>query len=180
MGNQFFSEELSPFLIFMKQWLTVRMKIKQILIICLILTNQVLFSQKIISHFRLYSSADGLPSNQLSCLTQDSYGYLWVGTLQGISRFNGTTFQNFNNEQSNFPAKCCTHLLQVNDSILFIGTSSGIVVYNLKINRFTNPRNQQERMLPQIAQIFPDLIFLSALIHEIRKRKFYTMRKGFY
>lgn len=42
-----------------------------------------------------YDTTDGLPSNALSCLAQDDYGYLWIGTWNGLSRFDGYEFCNY-------------------------------------------------------------------------------------
>ncbi len=36
--------------------------------------------------------ADGLPSAQVRAITQSRDGYLWLGTLEGLARFDGTTF----------------------------------------------------------------------------------------
>jgi ligand-binding sensor domain-containing protein len=109
-----------------------------ITIVLIVIGHGTLYAQFITDNYRLYTTADGLPSNQVSCLTLDSYGYLWVGTMQGVSRFNGTTFQNFIESKNSFPSPFCNLITQVNDSIMLIGTASGLVVFNLKLNRFQN------------------------------------------
>ncbi len=45
--------------------------------------------------FHPYTSKDGLVSNQVTALFQDSRGYLWIGTQEGLSVFDGTLFMNF-------------------------------------------------------------------------------------
>ena len=42
-----------------------------------------------------YDTTDGLCSNALSCFAQDDYGYLWIGTWNGLSRFDGYEFLNY-------------------------------------------------------------------------------------
>ena len=42
-----------------------------------------------------YSTEDGLPSNAIANLTSDDYGYLWISTWNGISRFDGYHFYNY-------------------------------------------------------------------------------------
>ena len=42
--------------------------------------------------YKLYTPHDGLPQSQIQCLFQDSRGYIWVGTYQGLARFNGVNF----------------------------------------------------------------------------------------
>jgi len=41
---------------------------------------------------RRYTSADGLPNDTLNSVRLDPQGYLWVGTQNGASRFNGRRF----------------------------------------------------------------------------------------
>jgi len=42
-----------------------------------------------------YSTDDGLPSNAVAGLYTDDYGYLWLATWNGISRFDGYHFYNY-------------------------------------------------------------------------------------
>lgn len=38
---------------------------------------------------RSYTARDGLASNAVRCMTEDSFGYLWIGTTDGVSIFDG-------------------------------------------------------------------------------------------
>ena len=42
-----------------------------------------------------YSTDDGLTSNAISSLTHDDYGYVWIATWNGVSRFDGYNFYNY-------------------------------------------------------------------------------------
>lgn len=48
--------------------------------------------QATLSH---YSTDDGLASNAISYLTHDDYGYVWISTWNGVSRFDGYNFYNY-------------------------------------------------------------------------------------
>jgi ligand-binding sensor domain-containing protein len=48
--------------------------------------------------FISYSNQDGLPQSQVTSITQDDKGYLWVGTLGGLAKFNGKRFTSFTQE----------------------------------------------------------------------------------
>ena len=39
--------------------------------------------------FQTYSTEDGLPQTQVKVFCEDDDGYLWVGTLGGLAKFNG-------------------------------------------------------------------------------------------
>ncbi len=45
--------------------------------------------------FHTYTTKDGLPSNEIHVLYQDSRGYLWIGTAEGLSVYDGNTFTNY-------------------------------------------------------------------------------------
>ncbi|WP_167615921.1 hybrid sensor histidine kinase/response regulator transcription factor [Maribellus sediminis] len=45
--------------------------------------------------FDIFTQENGLPNNQIQSLFQDSKGWMWIGTSQGLSRFNGYDFVNF-------------------------------------------------------------------------------------
>jgi len=45
--------------------------------------------------FDIFTQEDGLPNNLVQCIYQDSKGWIWIGTSQGLSRFDGYTFVNF-------------------------------------------------------------------------------------
>ena len=42
-----------------------------------------------------YSTEDGMPSNTVAALRTDDYGFLWMATWNGISRFDGYHFYNY-------------------------------------------------------------------------------------
>lgn len=44
---------------------------------------------------RQFSVDDGLPSNETYHIVQDSIGYLWIATANGVSRYDGYRFKNF-------------------------------------------------------------------------------------
>ncbi|MCC6723050.1 MAG: histidine kinase [Saprospiraceae bacterium] len=46
-------------------------------------------------YFKNYQVRDGLPSNQVYFIHQDSKGYVWLCTDLGVSRFDGARFTNF-------------------------------------------------------------------------------------
>lgn len=48
--------------------------------------------QATVSHF---STDNGLPSNAISQIVQDNYGYIWLATWNGLSRFDGFNFFNY-------------------------------------------------------------------------------------
>lgn len=54
--------------------------------------SQAQHLQASLSH---YSTDNGLASNAIAYMTQDDYGFLWIATWNGLSRFDGYHFYNY-------------------------------------------------------------------------------------
>jgi ligand-binding sensor domain-containing protein/two-component sensor histidine kinase len=61
--------------------------------LCFLLCVANLFAQE--PYFRHYGVEDGLPSSETYDLLQDTYGYIWITSDRGVSRYDSYTFRNF-------------------------------------------------------------------------------------
>lgn len=78
---------------------------------------------------RLWRIEDGLPQNRIRAICQTTDGYLWIGTGEGLARFDGIRFTIF--DQSNVPALHDDGILALRvarDGTLWIGTEGGGLV----------------------------------------------------
>ena len=50
--------------------------------------------------FRNYDSNMGLPQNFVYCVTQGADGFLWIGTGEGLVKYDGIRFQTFSTRDS--------------------------------------------------------------------------------
>ncbi len=88
--------------------------------------------------FNNYTISNGLSQSFVTTIIQDQNNSLWIGTQDGLNRFDGKTFEVFNQdetpglESSNF--QCST---RTPDGRLWFGTASGLIVYNPNTERFT-------------------------------------------
>lgn len=86
----------------------------------------------ILKHYihKIYSSEDGLPHNSARALVQTPDGYLWIGTQDGLVRFDGANFLVFDKDNTSaFKHNDITALIETHDSTLWIGTYNGLVSY---------------------------------------------------
>jgi ligand-binding sensor domain-containing protein/two-component sensor histidine kinase len=74
---------------------------------------------------RHYDVADGLGSSLVTCLFQDTKGYLWIGTWQGVSRFDGYQFVSYGT-QDGLPLPVVGGIAQDAQGHLWFATNAGI------------------------------------------------------
>lgn len=90
--------------------------------------------QQSVLNFTNYSSEDGL--SQLSCyaLAQDANGFIWVGTQDGLNRYDGRQFKVYSQQHEsakNLPSNAILALyFDPAHQLLWTGTSRGLCVYN--------------------------------------------------
>lgn len=73
---------------------------------------------------------DGLPQNAGQAILQTSDGYLWIGTQEGLARFDGQQFQIFDSRNTpGFINHFVNTLHESRDSTLWIGTNGGVYAY---------------------------------------------------
>jgi ligand-binding sensor domain-containing protein/signal transduction histidine kinase len=75
---------------------------------------------------RVWQTDEGLPNNRVSALAQTADGFLWVGTFEGLARFDGIEFTTYNNANTpqlrNAPI---TSLCPAADGSIWVGTRTG-------------------------------------------------------
>ncbi len=90
--------------------------------------------------FEIYTTADGLSSRDIDCLYQDHFGFLWVGTLDGLNRYDGYTFKVFQpqtEDSTSISYRAITSILEDKNNTLWIGTDNGLNRYNREKGNFT-------------------------------------------
>ncbi len=79
-----------------------------------------------------FTEINGLPRNITNCLEQDKYGYLWIGTGNGIVRYDGKNF----NTYSELIGAGVNFLLYDTRGILWVTSNKGLYRYNRLTNYF--------------------------------------------
>ena len=95
-------------------------------ILLLLATQTGLGSPNFVTRF--WRRENGLPENKVSAVLQSQDGYLWVGTYNGLARFDGARFVNF--DSGNTPEMAdsvVTSLFEDKEGTLWIGHETGEV-----------------------------------------------------
>jgi diguanylate cyclase (GGDEF)-like protein len=75
--------------------------------------------------FRVYGHQEGLVNLNIGSLLQDRAGLLWVGTQNGVFRYDGRNFKRFGREHG-LPGSIITALLESGNGTLWVGTRNGL------------------------------------------------------
>ncbi len=78
-----------------------------------------------------YSVKDGLPSKEVHSIFQDSKGYIWFSTSEGIARYNANTFKTFTISDG-LPDNTVFEVMEDKKGRLWFRTYSGSIGYILK------------------------------------------------
>src|SRR4051812_11249054 len=75
---------------------------------------------------RSWKAEDGLPQNSVTSILQTRDGYLWLGTFNGLTRFDGVQFTVQVPENTpGLPSNRILALFEDHDGALVIGTEAG-------------------------------------------------------
>lgn len=88
--------------------------------------------------FHSVSAKVRLSQNQVTAITQDSIGYVWLGTPQGLDRFDGYEVRSYYDSSADDSLSHSSIWKLATDSIgrLWVGTDSGLNLYDRKTDSF--------------------------------------------
>ncbi len=91
--------------------------------------------------FQQLTIKDGLSQSTTKGIIQDKYGFIWIGTQDGLNRFDGSNFKVFKNvpkESTSLSDNFVQSLYKDHDEQIWIGTELGLDKYDYDTESFTN------------------------------------------
>jgi signal transduction histidine kinase/ligand-binding sensor domain-containing protein/DNA-binding response OmpR family regulator len=92
-------------------------------------------------YFRTISVDEGLSQGTIFTVTQDSLGFIWAGTQNGLNRYDGKSFKVYRPVKGNansIQSITIRSLFVDKEGLLWIGGDNGLCVYNHKKETFKN------------------------------------------
>jgi ligand-binding sensor domain-containing protein/anti-sigma regulatory factor (Ser/Thr protein kinase) len=99
------------------------------------------YAQNNTYHFTTYTVSQGLSNNSINCITKDSRNFIWIGTAEGLNRFDGSRFISFfsdRDDPASLSGNIISDILQYRPGQLLISTNNGLSVLDTYKNRFEN------------------------------------------
>lgn len=107
-----------------------RLKMPPSFILCIIaLSFSVLMAEKPVFRFTHLTTNDGLSQSNVTCITQDSSGFMWFGTFNGLNRFDGYNFKTYHysdNVDYSLSHNFISDLAVDKNGLIWIGTTDGL------------------------------------------------------
>lgn len=93
--------------------------------------------------FDRFSNKEGLPDNRIRSIFQDSRGYLWVGTMNGVGKYDGYGFKKYDSQagHSGISGNWAFALCEDAAGNIWMGTLNGLNVFDTRKEKFKSYKN---------------------------------------
>jgi signal transduction histidine kinase/ligand-binding sensor domain-containing protein len=123
-------------------------------------------AQSALFTFTNYSTANGLADNSVTKILQDSRGFMWFGTKEGLSRFDGTNFKNFfarKNDSTAMPGNSVVHLFEYAPGQLLMTSSGSVVTMNTITHQFHQLEQFQNKSVNYMSRLQNNLYAINRI-----------------
>lgn len=110
--------------------------LQKALFVCLLLIQQLVSAQT--TSFIYYGVEQGLSQSQVQSIVQDDEGNLWIGTLSGLTKYNGRSFKVFSRNDSLAEDWITTLYKDHNGNILMGHWAGGVSIYDFQTKKIEN------------------------------------------
>ncbi|HLK68352.1 MAG TPA: two-component regulator propeller domain-containing protein [Bryobacteraceae bacterium] len=113
-----------------------------------------------------WTQQDGLPQDTIRAIAQTTDGYLWVGTDEGLARFDGYEFVVFDKTKGDLPGNSITALASSGDGALWIGTSNGLTEYrNKQFHTYTTKQGLPDNAITSLYEDHGGVLWIVAGVY---------------
>lgn len=154
-------------------------RIYVLFVLVLTYTSPYFFAQTTY-RFNNYSINEGLSQSSVTCIVQDNTNTLWIGTQDGINRFDGKNFEVYTSDDTKgLESEYIRCAFKTADGNLWFGTSNGLTKYDIHKEEFKTFQVEKKSAL-QIDKISSDQkgnLFIASLtsglhIFNVKSEKF--------
>jgi signal transduction histidine kinase/ligand-binding sensor domain-containing protein/CheY-like chemotaxis protein len=140
-----YSNKLRAFFIYILKYLnTLRLMAKFVSFIYLFLIPLLSFSQEKQYLFSNINKSQGLSHNHTQCFLKDRKGFVWIGTIEGLCRFDGYSFKIFKNDPNDSASlrdNTINNLFEDKNGKIWIATGNYFDIFNPETETFTHKQS---------------------------------------
>ncbi|HTL08050.1 MAG TPA: two-component regulator propeller domain-containing protein [Chitinophagaceae bacterium] len=136
---------------------------------CSLLFNPAIAQQQLLKFDHL-DIASGLSQNNVACVLQDSRGFMWFGTRDGLNKYDGykfTIYRHSNTDPYSISNNFITALVEDSSGNIWVGTRGGLSRYDRRTDRFqrftsdkNNPRGLSGNLVTCVAVDYTGAIWV--------------------
>lgn len=90
-------------------------------------------------HIQPAASSNRLSENATRCMVQDQKGYIWIGTIDGLNRYDGLSYELYYHDPTDSTTISGNYIICMlvdAEGRLWIGTQKGVDLYDERYNQF--------------------------------------------
>jgi len=111
-----------------------------VLLNCVLFLFHALNAKAQLMTFKHYGVEDGVSQSEIKSIFQDSEGYLWFATQNGLNKFDGYSFENFFYDQTDSTSLSNNWVFDITEDSkgnIWLGTKEGLNRYDKTTGEFT-------------------------------------------
>ena len=120
------------------------------------------FSQNQSLKFEHFGTREGLSQINVNCIIQDSRGFMWIGSRNGLNRYDGykfITFRNNSQDAASLSNNMVTDMAEDHDGNIWIATQNGLNMYERNTGRFIRYTHDEHNQASISGNVLSRLIF---------------------
>lgn len=110
-------------------------------------------------NFQNITMKNGLSSNVITCIFQDSKGYIWIGTEDGLNQYDGNMVKGYNYKNSTEDSLSSTYITSIaedEDGDIWVGTYGGLNIIDSETEKIIKYSDKNNLSNPYITDIYKD------------------------
>ena len=110
-------------------------------------------------NFQNINMNNGLSSNVINCIYQDSKGYIWIGTEDGLNQYDGNNVNIYNYEGGREDALSSTYITSIaedENGYIWVGTYGGLNIIDSETEKVVNYIDKNNLSNNNITSIYKD------------------------
>lgn len=117
--------------------------------------------------FKNYDTQDGLCDNNINSILEDEKGFIWIGTREGLSRFDGAEFHNFYFAGNQYNSQSFSYLHNLDHNNILLLCNYKLSVLNTTNHLLSTVPNFKNQKIIGIKKLNDKLFALNASDHFI-------------